>query len=145
MDPVALDPSPAPVLARVHPSGSVGAAQTGPVEVTRIAAVASDAAGRRGATFIAGAAPAAALAHARPFAAGRKTVWDRGDAHPATSAVDMAGGAQTRGATLFALAVLVRDPSRDRARARVLVHIHRTRGIAGAGAALGRKAGDDEA
>jgi len=149
MDSVALDPSLAPALGRAHPPGSVDAETAPACVVIRIAVVLSAAeVARRGATSIAGAARAAALAHARPFVAGRKTAWGRGDAHQATSVVAMAGGAQRRGAILFAPAVHARDlcrvPVRARALVLVLVRIRRTRGIAGAGAALGRVAGGEE-
>jgi len=145
MDPVALDPCLAPAPA--HLSGSADAALSPACVVIPIAAALSAAAvARRDATSTAGAAPAAALAHARPSAAGRKTAWGRGDVHRATSAVAMAGGAQIRGATLFAPAVHARDPCRVLALGRVLVLvlIHPTRGIAGAGPAPGRIAGGEK-
>jgi len=147
MDSVALAPSLAPALDRARPLGSADA-ETAPAVVTRIAVVLSAEVARLAATFIAGAARAAALALARPSAVGRKTVWGHGGAHQATSGVVMAGGAQRRGTTLFAPAVLARDPCRGPAHApalvRVRVRIRRTRGIAGAGAALGRVAGAEE-
>jgi len=144
MDPPELGPSLAPALGRAHPLGSVGEAQTVPACVTRTAGVLSAEVARRGATFTAGAARAVALVLAPQFVAGRKIVWGRGDVHRATSVVATAGNGQHPGATRFAPAVRGRDPCRVLVLARAL-RIHRTRGIAGAGAALGRVAGEEGA
>lgn len=137
-----LDPSLGPALGHAHPLGSAGAAQMVPACETLIVDVLSAEVARRDATFTAGVARAVALVRARQFVAGRKIAWGRGDVHRAISVVDMAGGGQHLGATLFVPAAHGRDPCRVLVLVRAL-RIRRTRGIAGAGVAPGRGAGPE--